>query len=175
MLVDLGERHGPRSFNLSQVKPARLPSVKELLLHPAQKHHSDVELPPIESLLKPSNNLSRTLYTEIIAPRDPRSKLFHEAKEREIEGLIQRGTFQMVLQSELGRNPNIVPSRFVLAIKHKDTGEEVYKGRFVLGGHRDRDKRTVVHNATTLKQASIRLLLALATILGFNLWSTDIN
>lgn len=80
-----------------------------------------------------------------------------------------------MLRSEIEDNPNIVPSRFVLAIKRKDTGEEVYKARFVLGGHKDRDKRSVVHSATTLKQSSIMLLLELATILGFKLWSTDIN
>jgi Reverse transcriptase (RNA-dependent DNA polymerase) len=51
----------------------------------------------------------------------------------------------------------------------------VLKARLVLGGHKDRDKRHVVHNATSLKQSSIRILLALASILGFNIWSTDIN
>jgi hypothetical protein len=51
----------------------------------------------------------------------------------------------------------------------------VLKARFVLGGHKDRDKRHIVHNATNLKQSSIRILLALASFLGFNIWSTDIN
>jgi hypothetical protein len=77
-----------------------------------------------------------------------------------LAGLFQRGTFKLVPKSELeGNNPNIVPSRFVLAIKRKDNGEEVYKARFVLGGHRDRDKRHIVHSATNLKQSSIRILL----------------
>jgi hypothetical protein len=50
----------------------------------------------------------------------------------------------------------------------------VLKARFVLGGHTDRDKRHVVHNATNLKQSSIHILLPLASILGFNTWSADI-
>ena len=36
VLVDLGERDDPRSFNLSQVKPARLPMIKELLTQPVE-------------------------------------------------------------------------------------------------------------------------------------------
>lgn len=114
-------------------------------------------------------------FTEVILPRDPRSGLFDEAKRREIEGLLQRGTFKLVLREELPSNPNIVPSRFVLAIKREGNGEEVFKARFVLGGHIDKEKRNVVHSATTLKQSSIRIILALATIFGFDLWSTDIN
>ena len=41
VLVDLGERDGPRSFNLSQVKPARLPEIKELLMQPTQNKLGD--------------------------------------------------------------------------------------------------------------------------------------
>ena len=104
--------------------------------HPSRSYFSSLhtnfvlilssQLPPLQCLLKLSANLSRTLHTDTIAPRHPRSKLFQEAKQRNIKRLIQRGTFQSVLRSELDRNPNIVPSRSVLAIKHKDNGEEVY-------------------------------------------------
>lgn len=175
VMVDLGERTGPRKFNLSQVKPDRLPSITALLPPQTGLPSPSASIPPLTSLLHPNNTSARTFYTEIITPHDPRSGLFDEAKRNELEALIKRGTFKMVLRSELENNPNIVPSRFVLAIKHKETGEEIYKARFVLGGHRDREKHSVVHNATTLKQSSIRLLLALATIFGFNLWSTDFN
>jgi hypothetical protein len=69
-----------------------------------------------------------------------------------------------VLREEIGPDPNIIPSRFVLAIKRKDDGSEIYKARSFLGGHRDRGKRSVVHSATIMKQSSIRLMLALAAI-----------
>jgi Reverse transcriptase (RNA-dependent DNA polymerase) len=175
--VDLGERTGPRSFNISQVKPTKLPSITELLQYQPPETTKDNEKPsPIHAYYQAPFFVSpRVLLTEIISPRDPRNSLFDEAKRKEIEGLLNRGTFKLVLRSEIDGNPNTVPSRFVLTIKRQDNGEEVYKARFVLGGHRDRDKRSVVHNATNLRQSSIRILLALATILGFNMWSTDIN
>ena len=77
--------------------------------------------------------------------------------------------------SELEKDPNVVPSRFVLAIKHEDSGDDFYTALFLLGGHKDRAKPLVVHSAKNLKQSSVRVLLALANILGFSLWSTDIN
>ena len=81
----------------------------------------------------------------------------------------------MVLKQEVEKPLKIVPSRFFLIVKKSDDGAEVYKARFVLGGHRDRDKRTFVHNCTTLKAHSTRLPVAVATILDFVIWSTDIN
>jgi hypothetical protein len=77
------------------------------------------------------------------------------------------------VQEEAGDKLNIVLSRFVLAIKEKD-GEEVLKARFVLGGHRDRDKKKLVHSSTTLKQSSIRLILATASIMSFYVISADV-
>jgi hypothetical protein len=44
----------------------------------------------------------------------------------------------------------------------------------VLGGHRDRDKKKLVHSSTTLKQSSIRLLLATAAIMGFEVIIADV-
>jgi Reverse transcriptase (RNA-dependent DNA polymerase) len=88
--------------------------------------------------------------------------------------LIERGTFRLILREDAGYLPNIIPSRFVLCIKH-ESGIEKLKARFVLGGHRDRDKKSQIHNTTNLKQQSIRIILALASIFGFDLWSSDVN
>ena len=157
--IHVGDRTGPRSFNITQVRPApitRLHSMDEVLT-------ADNTGPP------------RILYTEVLTRGDPREKCFDDAKRQELMGLIEKGTFRVVLREEIGQNPNIVPSRYVLAIKHSETGETKMKARFVLGGHRDRDKHTVVHNSTNAKQSSIRLLVALATMLGFDLWSLDVK
>lgn len=115
------------------------------------------------------------LYTEIIKPGDPRENLFDEAKRKELIGLIERGTFRLVLREEMGENPNIIPSRFVLSIKHSINGEELFKARFVLGGHLDKEKHIQVHNSTTLKSSSVRIILALATILGFDVSNSDVK
>jgi hypothetical protein len=154
---------GPRSFNKAQVKPAKLPSISELLSYKPPQPPSVADSTHQVHLctLISHFNARILMFTEVISPRDHRSGLFDDAKRKEIDGLLNRGTFKLELRSELESNPNIVPSRFVLAIKHKESGAEVLKARFVLGVHKDRDKRHVVHNATNLKKSSIRILLAL--------------
>ena len=197
MLIDVGDKTGPRYFNIAQVKPAKLPSISSLL-PPASlpfqfqstEQPSDTQIqspvpPPSPSI--PSTTTAthlphslpvtgrRIMMTEVLDTKDPRTNGFEDAKQKELEGLIGRGTFKLVLREEIESDPNIVPSRFVLAIKHLEDGKEHLKARFVLGGHRDRDKRSIVHNANTLKPVSIRLMLALASILGSDIWRTDIN
>jgi Reverse transcriptase (RNA-dependent DNA polymerase) len=122
----------------------------------------------------PHAEVSEICWTEVIYADDPRSKLFDTAKQKELFGLIERGTFRLVLREEAGSHPDVIPSRFVLSIKH-ESGEDRLKARFVLGGHLDRDKKAQIHNTTNFKQQSIRIILALASIFGFDLWSSDVN
>ena len=182
IMVDFGDRTGPRSFNLAQVKPARLPSISLLFspttktpkplefehLKPEQQATPQYSIPPI-SEVQGRAAISRPFFTKVISPKDQRTGQFDEAKRKELEGLIKRGTFKLVLREEIGPNPNIIPSRFVLTFKRKENGNEMWKARLVLGGHRDRDKRRIVHNANTLKQSSIDIMIAIASILGFDM------
>ena len=188
IMVDVSDRTGPRSFNLMQVKAAKLPYISPLLSpttkkpkpfefehqKPEQQASPQYSIPPI-SELQGRAAITQPFFTEVISLIDPRTGQFDEAKWKELEGIIKRGTFKQVLREEIGPNPNIVPSRIVLTIKRKENGKEMFKARFVFGGHRDRHKRKIVHSANTLKQSSIRIMLALASILGFDMWATDIN
>jgi hypothetical protein len=55
-------------------------------------------------------------WTETIYPSDTRTALFEEAKRKELLGLIERGTFRLILKEDVGPYPNVIPSRFVLCI-----------------------------------------------------------
>ncbi len=101
--------------------------------------------------------------------------MFDDAKRQELLGLIPRGTFKLVVGKDVCHNPNVVSARFVLAIKNSYTDQEILKARFVLGGHRDSEKHNQLHKATTLKQQSIRTMLALSSRMGFSLASIDIK
>jgi hypothetical protein len=50
-------------------------------------------------------------------------------------GLIERGTFKLVKLADAS-DKNVIPTKFVLSIKHIDVTEK-FKARFCLGGHRD--------------------------------------
>lgn len=171
--VDLGERSRARQFNLSQVKHAKLPSIRSLL----EPHTTDSSAHPTQHpfQLYTQQNGPLTFFTEILRAKDSRSRMFDKKKQKELLSLIKCSTFRVVLRSEAGLKPNIIPTRFVLALKHKNGGSVVYKARFFVAGHRDRHSGKVVHNATTLKQSSLRLLIVLASILGFDMYSIDVD
>ena len=117
------------------------------------------------------------LLTETITPRDPRSYSpeMTAAKKAEIKSLLDRGTFKVILQEELPPDGNILPGRFVVAIKSTDDDKINYKARYVIGGHRDKYKDLMVHSTSTLQPQSVRLLLALAAIFEFDIWTSDVR
>lgn len=84
-------------------------------------------------------------------------------------GLLEKKAFRVVLKEDLNEDANILGGRFVLTIKHKDTGNELLKARFVVQGHLDREEELLVHASTTVSQQAIRLFASLATIFGFKL------
>eukprot|EP00171_Calliarthron_tuberculosum_P022290 IDg22290t1 len=98
-----------------------------------------------------------------------------EAKRAEIRELLERKTFKVILREEVPPNANILPGRFVLAIKSTEDGKIKYKSRYVIGGHRDRMKAMMVHDAATLQLLSIRLILTLSAIEGFDIWTSDVR
>ena len=51
----------------------------------------------------------------------------------------------------------------------------MYKALFVIGGHRDKLKEFMVHSSQTLQPATIRLMLALAVMLGYEIWISDVK
>ena len=81
----------------------------------------------------------------------------------------------MILKSEMCANPNILGGRFVLAIKDAGTNKERWKARFVVQGHREKLKTSLVHDSPTARQNSTRLIVGLASAFGFRIFSTDVT
>lgn len=115
--------------------------------------------------------------TEVLKPWDKRSTNteFGNAKQLELAGLAKRGVFEVVCREDVPKDANIMGSRFVLAIKNVGSGEEVYKARFVVQGHTDAEKDALVHTSSNLRQYSVRMLIAIATVFGFRLWTQDVS
>ena len=121
--------------------------------------------------------VANILINEILHPKDPRnqSKDAMKAKKEEIASLVKRGTWKIVVQEELPEDSNIISGRFVVTIKDVETDQPYFKARFVAQGHRDKEKSSLIHNSTTVRQSSIRILLSLAACFGFRIWSMDVN
>lgn len=84
------------------------------------------------------------LLTEVLDPGDEREKLpqFDIAKAKELGGLARRGVYKIVLKEDIPDNGNVLGSRFVLSIKNTETDQEIYKARYVVQGHKDKEKNT---------------------------------
>jgi hypothetical protein len=78
-------------------------------------------------------------------------------------------------KEEVSDNANTLGGRFVLAVKDEGTDKEVWKARFVVQGYRDHLKTSLVHDTATSRQHSYRVLVGLAAIFGFNLFSIDVT
>ena len=161
---------GPaRPFNAAQVKPYFAPeNISHSFIAELQKGFVQFMTPRDED---------ETFLIEIRDPSDSRakSKEMHMAKREEIKILLRRGTFKVILKEEIPPNGNILPGRFALGFKSTEGGKMKYKARYVIGGHRDRFKEMMVHSAATQQPQSIRLLLALARIFGFDIWTSDVR
>lgn len=115
--------------------------------------------------------------SEILPIDDPwrESLEFDDAKRKEFTGLIERGTFRIVLGEDARENLNIIPYRFALVIKQAETGDINLEVRFILGNHSDRENHQFFHYTAIVQTSPFRLIFALATILGFDAWSLDVS
>lgn len=62
----------------------------------------------------------------------------------------------------------------MLSIKRTDGGD-IFKARSVICRHRDRENSSLVCHSYNLEQSSIKRVLSLATILGFEKWDLDVK
>ena len=168
LFVKDSEDGDPRPFNITQVKPYRTPEqINHSFMSDIRQGLSDFSSPKDEDLF----------LTEILTPGDPRcsSKEITSAKKAEISNLHKRGTFKAILREESPDNANVLPGSFVSTIKSTEDGQEKFKARYVIGGHRDKLKQFMVHSSQTLQPTSVRLLLAMASMFGFNVWTADVR
>ena len=66
-----------------------------------------------------------TFLTEVLKKQDPRasSPEMKAAIHKEVTGLMEAGTFKIILHEEVPEDANILPGRFVLAIKSTNDNE----------------------------------------------------
>jgi hypothetical protein len=109
---------------------------------------------------------SQSVESRPSAPQDPPradDPRFRDAILTEFRGLLSRGVFNLVSESELPRGANVLGSRSHLTIK--STNEDVrYKARLVVQGHLDSEKEFIVPEAPTLSHLSLRIIVSMAVL-----------
>ena len=85
-----------------------------------------------------------------------------EAIAYEIRIFVCGDTFKVIMGTGIPPKVNVPTARFVLAVKHKVSGEVRFKERYLIRGHRDKLKAFPVHGAQTLQPISFRVFMILA-------------
>jgi hypothetical protein len=88
-------------------------------------------------------------------------KSFTESRRQELNGLLERGVFEIVDEKTLPEESRVFRSRFVDTVKNEGTAKAYEKSRLVVQAYDDADKQEVLTQAPTIQRASQRLLLAL--------------
>jgi hypothetical protein len=100
---------------------------------------------------------------------------FEAAKLAELKQLFDCNTFEWVDASAVPHDANVLRTKWVLVIKHPGTSDEQFKARLVILGHMDPMKGVVVNEAPTLRTASMRLLISIASAFGWQIASRDVT
>ena len=105
--------------------------------------------------------------------RGPNAAEWLEAERREYEALLQQDTGRVV-RRPVGKQ--VLPTMMIYKSKTGPDGQEILKkARFVVKGCCDRFKNTKPTYALTLRFASLRTLLAVATGLGAKVHQLDVK
>ncbi len=102
---------------------------------------------------------------------EPIDKRFHESALSGIQGLLSRGSYEVVKPEQIPADATILKSRMENAIKTDEQGREIFKSRLIIQGHLDPGKATIVNDAPTVLRSSIRLILSLSQMYDFPLWT----
>jgi len=103
---------------------------------------------------------------------------FTESRYNEINGLLERGVFRVVDETDVPKGTRIFNSRFVDEIRNSGTNQAFEKSRLVVQAYNDAEKSLVLTQSPTIQRCSQRLLLAIATMLHgnkLNLYLRDIT
>lgn len=127
----------------------------------------------LDHLCDSTKNPVHPTYAVIINdPMDPR---FRNSARKEIKGLLDRGTYVVVKEKDVPPGATILRSRIINSIKTDPEGNEIFKTRLVIQGHLDPEKGMTVNEAPTILRSSTRIILSLASTMGFGLWSRDVK
>ena len=165
-IISVTDGRKVKQFNISSVLPIAPQSNDADLKH-------DMEMIDKQE----AANVYPTYVTEVIKKSDTRykSKESKDAIQLEITRLLNRKAFAFVNEKEIPPESNILGGRIILAIKNPNTPTERYKARFIVQGHKDREKEFLIHTSKTIRYKNIRLILTISAAMNFEVWSQDVT
>jgi hypothetical protein len=87
---------------------------------------------------------------------------FAESRRKEINDLLKRQLYEIIIISEVSKNIRIFNSRFVDEIKHSGTSQAYEKSRLVVQAFNNHEKTLVLTQVFTIQRMSQRIILVIA-------------
>jgi hypothetical protein len=100
---------------------------------------------------------------------------FADSRRKEINDLLKRQIFELIIISEVPKNVRIFNSRFVDEIKHFDTSQAYEKSRLVIQTYNDHEKTLMLTQAFTIQRMSQRIILVIAASINHHLYLRNIT
>jgi hypothetical protein len=103
--------------------------------------------------------------------------IFENSRRKEINDLLERRVFELIIIENVSRDIPIFDFRFVNEIKYSDTSDAYEKSRLVIQIYNDHDKAQVLTQSFIIQRMSQRIILALTvfTISDCYLYLRDIT
>ena len=121
------------------------------------------------------NSPDITVYISKSMPQPP-SPNFQASRQKELNGLLEKGVFEIIKTEDIPAGARIFGSRFVDQIKNEGTEKAFEKSRLVVQAFNDSEKHGILTQAPTIQRASQRLIIALAlAIPQLSLYLRDIT
>jgi hypothetical protein len=87
--------------------------------------------------------------------------IFTESRRKEINGLLEKRVFELIIIDAVLRNVRIFNFRFVDEVKHSGISDVYEKFRLVIQAYNDHDKTLVLTQFSTIQRMSQRIILVL--------------
>jgi hypothetical protein len=88
--------------------------------------------------------------------------IFENSRRKEINDLLKRRVFELIIIENVSRDVRIFNFRFVDEIKHSSTLDAYAKFRLVIQTYNDQDKTLILTQSLIIQRMSQRIILALA-------------
>ncbi len=101
---------------------------------------------------------------------------FIESRRKEINDLLKRQIFEIIIISEVFKNVRIFNFRFVDEIKHSDISQAYEKFKLMIQTYNDHEKTLMLTQASTIQRMSQRIILVIvASMNDCHLYLRDIT
>ncbi len=101
--------------------------------------------------------------------------IFENSRRKEINDLLKRRVFELIIIENVSRDVRIFNFRFVDEIKHSSTSDAYEKFKLVIQAYNDQDKTLIFTQSFIIQRMSQRIILTLTAITKHDLYLRDIT